>query len=1082
MFCLLFQVLVSELARTVYEVSGGADLVTGLRIELPAAWRNTECVLGLETSEGRVTTAAADVVVAGSHPLLGDGVAVADQFGGCGVPAKTTLVPFSILADGPSMAESRINQTLLEIIRGRYGVFPEAGLAGDAMFPANISLGLEMVRNEGCSEAARREHRGLCPVENYNPAAATKQNLLCAERPARQVILDRFAGLPAVKYTKPAVEFVFPADTERIILVVEQSPVMADKWAALLSSTFQFINSLPEGLELAIITFGSEAASVHLQPTRVVGGNREGLHYRIPRRVSADDGVAAGSACLSCGLATAAGLATNTTTLLVLGGSDSILLGGGGSKNSSTHEMRFMERAKPIIRWIVFGKASNNNTSSQQQQQQHQHQEAAGLKFSFSNKDNNLYMIDETRSSLNISSDLSQALGSSLSHNPTTKFHTESLATGVATEGSFSVEPSLSTDLWIQVLLADTTDINVFEIKSPSGQIFSFPKFDAGLVYFSLRGPRETGVWSYKIRFYGSAAAASDSRMILECWGSGGAGKINIDAWTETADEAVVKVYARLDQAGLPVLNTRVFATVAQPGEAEAAARIELVDNGRGYPDLTRGDGVYTGYFSQLAASPGYYIVTVEAVNNATATVVNTRKLEAMSSSNNNINNSTTEVGSSFPTLPSIPLESFKRFTTAPSFYLATTAEFISVAGGPARRKDTVAPARITDFRLANYFNNSLFVTLAWSAPGGDLNGGGAAFRYEVRCFTARQALSQHNFGEQGIQVHSSLVPSPAQPGQEQRCTVGVPWPEEVFYYAILALDEAGNAGQVSNIISVYVKEPVTTTTSAPTTRFLDMKDVSATLPLKSFIHSESLMYIIAGIISFILIIIVIILTVIIRRLGVCARKTTGPMHDTSTTTDTPSLPDLCHEQSYMRNSISYMAGYDLPEMLEYTLRSPTKAGAQEFINNNNNINSQHQSLDSRSYHHVVNSTKLSNSQGVHATLQDYGGGNHTSSSQDYSPRYNGSGYTSQLQRPSPQHSPSISPVNSTFTVGQSTDCSVSVSGSDHEMTGEPLQVVTPGSTLKYPAAATAKQRPDPKPRNKIPPAVPNKTVHASLV
>ena len=133
-------------------------------------------------------------------------------------------------------------------------------------------------------------------------------------------------------------------------------------------------------------------------------------------------------------------------------------------------------------------------------------------------------------------------------------------------------------------------------------------------------------------------------------------------------------------------------------------------------------------------------------------------------------------------------------------------------------------------------------------------------------------------------------------------------------------------------------------------------------------------------------------------------------------------------------------------------------------------------------HHHVVNSTKPSNSQGAHATLQDHGGGNHTPLSQDHSPRYNGSGYTSQLQRPSPQHSPSISPVNSTFTVGQSTDCSVSVSGSDHEMTGEPLQVVTPGSTLKYPAAATAKQRPDPKPRNKIPPAVPNKTVHASLV
>ena len=97
---------------------------------------------------------------------------------------------------------------------------------------------------------------------------------------------------------------------------------------------------------------------------------------------------------------------------------------------------------------------------------------------------------------------------------------------------------------------------------------------------------------------------------------------------------------------------------------------------------------------------------------------------------------------------------------------------------------------------------------------------------------------------------------------------------------------------------------------------------------------------------------------------------------------------------------------------------------------------------------------------------KDHGGGNHTPLSQDHSPRYNGSGYTSQLQRPSPQYSASISPVNPTFTVDQSTDCSVSASGSDHEMTGEPLQVVTPDSTLNHPAAATVKQRPDLKPRD----------------
>ena len=39
--------------------------------------------------------------------------------------------------------------------------------------------------------------------------------------------------------------------------------------------------------------------------------------------------------------------------------------------------------------------------------------------------------------------------------------------------------------------------------------------------------------------------------------------------------------------------------------------------------------------------------------------------------------------------------------------------------------------------------------------------------------------------------------------------------------------------------------------------------------------------------------------------------------------------------------------------------------------------------------------------------------------------------------------SPSVSPVNSNYTGGQSTDCSVSVSGSDHELISDSLQVVS---------------------------------------
>ena len=1007
---LYFQVLLSELSKELYGLSGGSDLVSGFRIELPAAWRNTECTLELQTSEGRVESE--DILVSGPHPIFGART-IAEQFAGCGEQGSKTLIPFSVLTDNIEMEQTELNQTLLELARWRYGIFSEAGMDGDEMYPANITHGLSMVRNEGCSEEERRVGGGLCPLSSYNPAASTKQNLLCSEQSARRTVLNRFLGSDPVKFRQAELEYIVPSDTERILLLVEQSQQMVNHWSAVLAATFQFINSVSEGSELAILTFG-EQSTVHLQPTRVVGGNREGLHYRIPRRISPGSGSV--GPCLRCGLEAAGELVTNTTTLVIL--SSAV------AHKNNTELMEFEARANAIIRRIVFGKFSRQTSDTRSP----------------------VYMINEDQNGLNITSDVSQALASMTENYPTKKFHMERLSTR-DTEGSFSVEPSLSSDLWIQLLLDDTTDINVFEIKSPSGQIFSFPKFDAGLVYFSLRGPRETGVWSYRVRFYSSAP--SSRRMLLECWAAGGANQISLRSWSrvgveEEGSTQPVYIYAKLEQAGLPVLDAEVYAVVRGPGSA-GLTRLRLRDTGSGYPDITAGDGIYSAYFSEFSDQPGLYSVTVEAVNNSTAAVLNTRREEGGSHG-----------GSTFPTIPTVPLDPFRRFSVAPSFHLGSVSENY-VSSGLLQRRDSLPPSRITDFKLANYFNNSLFLTLAWTAPGDDFTAG-RAFRYEIRCFTAREALSQDNFGEQGILVHSSLVPSPEDPGTEQRCTVTVPWPEEVFYYAIVGFDAAGNRGQVSNIISVYVTEPVTTTTEESTTKFLNMKDVSKTLPLKSFIHSESLMYIIAGIISFILIVIVIILTVIIRRLGVCGRKVAGST-EPSSGADTPSLPDLCHEQSYMRTSVSYMSGYDLPEMLDFALRSPQKASAQEVSNNNHRVCDQY----------------ISSGKPFKAP----------------SPV--------QLKVPSPesQHSPSVSPVNSTFTVGQSTDCSVSVSGSDHEMIGDTLQVLTPlqpAEQYKYsdqlrfsrtdPNLAEQYKfsvRPEPKPR-KIPPAVPNKTVHASLV
>lgn len=69
-----------------------------------------------------------------------------------------------------------------------------------------------------------------------------------------------------------------------------------------------------------------------------------------------------------------------------------------------------------------------------------------------------------------------------------------------------------------------------------------------------------------------------------------------------------------------------------------------------------------------------------------------------------------------------------------------------------------------------------------------------------------------------GILVHDSFTPEPVSRGQSQSCTVGVPWPNEIFFYAIVAIDEAGNRGPISNVISVFINEKTSTTTTTTST------------------------------------------------------------------------------------------------------------------------------------------------------------------------------------------------------------------------------------------------------------------------
>lgn len=71
--------------------------------------------------------------------------------------------------------------------------------------------------------------------------------------------------------------------------------------------------------------------------------------------------------------------------------------------------------------------------------------------------------------------------------------------------------------------------------------------------------------------------------------------------------------------------------------------------------------------------------------------------------------------GSRVEFVETLPTSPFHRQTVGTGFYIKQ---------GISPRTDIAAPSRILDFRVSRIINDSLYVELEWSAPGGDFDKG----------------------------------------------------------------------------------------------------------------------------------------------------------------------------------------------------------------------------------------------------------------------------------------------------------------------------------------------------------------------
>ena len=333
---------------------------------------------------------------------------------------------------------------------------------------------------------------------------------------------------------------------------------------------------------------------------------------------------------------------------------------------------------------------------------------------------------------------------------------------------------------------------------------------------------------------------------------------LNVICLLFSSDGLTKILYAKVTQDALPIQDAHVVAFVYPPSLDSRPIKVLLKDEGSGYPDITKGDGVYSAYLT-VQASGTFSVVLKADYNHGKANLPKPYGNEVPKQC----------CGSKLPDYYNIPTSPFERVFAGQSFSNSKRHSSVNTNSTTlvVTKPDPYPPSRVTDLRVKEYVNQTLYATLQWTAPGDDYNLG-RAFSYEIKCYTNPSVLmNDFNKAIPVPPIHESLLPTPKEAGITQSITVALPWANEVFYYAIIAVDEANNKGQVSNWVPVYVEEIKTTTQLDLTFKVVNSSN-SDTISSKfeAVLDNDTMIYVVSGCITAFILVLIAVFSIALCR------------------------------------------------------------------------------------------------------------------------------------------------------------------------------------------------------------------------
>ncbi len=425
---------------------------------------------------------------------------------------------------------------LKEWLKYRYGIFPETGFSGDPLYPEVYREGNTTFASKGCIQ-----QDVVCPLgQVYNRAAPTKQNILCNEQSAIETVLnhadfqttwedvykqtlsnpsaeelpvsDLFdsnmttttttTALPtnlvypvsAKESMDPLFNYVIPK-SNRYVLVLDRTSVMNvnNRWTNIKRAFYRFIQYLPTGSELSIITFGSEA-NLDLPPTVVTDSNREGLHGRIPRKTLSEE-----SGCVYCALNASLRSLENYRGQVETG---SVILVSGSARQPGSDLGKILGeiQAIPLNIYPIFYPGTAHPDL---------------MKLATFGK---TFAVPEAETKVTPLNYLSEILLDVLHQSEGMRIQKVHEASHLSYEfaGTFTMEADILHKMYVTLSVDDEDKVEFFEVTNPSGKKHLFSQFEDGMVVFSNPGIAEAGIWTYHAKLYPNSGLPLNTKMTVD--------------------------------------------------------------------------------------------------------------------------------------------------------------------------------------------------------------------------------------------------------------------------------------------------------------------------------------------------------------------------------------------------------------------------------------------------------------------------------------------------------------------------------------------------------------------------------------